>query len=277
MITISRTQSARLVGFVIVVLIALITRPSLAVVVTNHGGPILGASGHPFTIAPLYVGTWSGSTDPAVVDQQEFVQNVADYISRKYGPSSVPTFLAQYGVVAGASVAAPQFVAESPRAICDSDIRSTIATAQANGLASFGPNTLIVVFFSSGFSPGSTCSDNPSLAYHRSEALNKYYGVVMVDINLEVPGGFSLETAHEVFESATDPDIFLNPAWDNLGPPNVEICDNVPANVVFSYNGSVFPGCYDNSLSGNSTTTGYDPPTAFEPLSFRYPLMYPLN
>src|SRR5690349_10807385 len=64
-----------------------IASQAAADVVTNFGGPILGATGHPWTIAPLYVGSnWGSATSTAVLDHQRFLTNLADYVSGTYLP-----------------------------------------------------------------------------------------------------------------------------------------------------------------------------------------------
>jgi hypothetical protein len=248
--------------------------------VTNFGGPILGATGHPWTIAPLYVGSnWGGPTSSAVLEHQRLLNNLADYVSGTYlPPTGFATFLQQYGVVAKVTVAAPIVdTTQAARAICDSDIQTFITTNQgnANHLAAYGPDTLIMVFPSTGFT--SNCQTTATFAYHRALHANAYYGVSFADSALVGAGApFTIVTAHEIFESATDPYTGVtpnSPAWLNSSTGQ-EICDGAgwPS---FGFNGVQILGCWDNSLLGVASTTGYDPPTPFDPVSFLYSGIYP--
>jgi hypothetical protein len=265
------------IRFLLASVIMLLGRVATADVISNHGGPVLGASGKPFTIYPYYYGSgWGSATSPAVVEEQLFLTNLAAYISGKNVPAGVNTFLHQYGVVAGASVAAP-YVNATPTAttLSNQNILDAISAAQGGTnpkLPQYAANVLILFMPATGFSPCTTCGDGTWWGYHRAAAANKYYAVTFADAGCTGGGTlcFSLVTSHEVFESATDPGFSVNYAWDNFGPPNVEVCDNAPDSG-FRYMGSAFPGCWDNSLSGKATTTGYDPPTPFEPASFIVP------
>jgi len=244
-----------------------------AEVVTNHGGPILGASGHPWTIAPLYVGSnWGGPTSTAVLEQQRFLNDVADYVSGKYLPPAMGfrTFLAQYGVVAKVTIAAPVVdTTQTARPICDNDIQTFITTNQnnANHLAPYGANTLIMVFPSTGYT--SSCPSTATFAYHASARANAYYGVTFRDTDtVGARAPFTVAATHEVFEAATDP---AGNAWS---APNAEICD-YEGWELFGFNGAEILGCFDNSLGGAVSTTGYDAPTHFDPVSFLYSGVYP--
>jgi len=258
-----------------VVVLGMSSRAS-ADIVTDFGGPILGASGHPWTIAPLYVGSpWGGPTSTSVVAHQHFLNAVADYLSGKYLPATgIATFLEQYGVVAKVTIAAPVVdTTQTPRPICDNDIQTFITTNQGNGnhLAAYGPETLIMVFPSTGYT--SNCQATQTYAYHASAGANKYYGVSLADsatVGAHAP--FTVVTNHEIFESATNPYGAVSPAWAN--PMTGEICD-YDGWSLFGFNGSQLLGCWDNSLSGAVSTTGYDPPTHFDPVSFLYPGIYP--
>jgi len=268
-----------LARFLVVLVLVVIGRPASADVIANHGGPILGGAGNPFTIYPYYYGRgWGGATSLAVVDEQLFLTNLASYISGKYLPPGVNTFLRQYGVVSTASVASPVVnVTPTATTLSNQDILNAISAAQnANPptLPHYAANVLILVMPASGFSPCTSCDSIVWWGYHRAAGANQNYSVTFADsagCSSGTPLCFSLVTSHEVFESTTDPGFSVSYAWDNFGPPNVELCDDAPDNG-FSYMGSAFPGCYDNSLSGNPTTTGYDPPTAFEPVSFIVPI-----
>jgi hypothetical protein len=256
-----------------------IASQAAADVVTNFGGPILGAAGHPWTIAPLYVGSnWGSATSTAVLDHQRFLTNLADYVSGTYlPPTGMGTFLKQYGVVAKVTVAAPIVdTTQTARPICDSDIKTFITTNQgnANHLAAYGPDTLIMVFPSTGFT--SNCSATATFAYHSAVGANAYYGVSFADSATVGAGApFTVVTAHEIFEAATDPYVGVtpnSPAWAN--PSTGEICDGAGW-PTFGFNGVQILGCWDNSLGGAVSTTGYDPPTPFDPVSFLYSGLYP--
>jgi hypothetical protein len=267
-------RSKLLVRFITAFALMLLGRHASADVIANHGGPILGGAGNPFTIYPYYYGSgWGSATSSSVVNEQLFLTNVASFISGKYVPPGINTFLHQYGVVSTASVAAPVVnAAPTPTTLSNQDILNAIGAAQNAApptLPHYASNVLILIMLASGFSPCTSCDSIVWWGYHRAAAANEYYAVTFADAGCSsgTPSCFSLVTSHEIFESTTDPGFSVSYAWDNFGPPNIELCDNAPDNG-FSYMGSTFPGCYDNSLSGNPTTTGYDPPTAFEPISF---------
>jgi hypothetical protein len=232
---------------------------------TQHG-PVLTS----FTIYPYYYGAGWGADTSAyqIVAQQKGLTDIAAYISGKYVPAGIRTVISQYGGVTSATVA-PAVLnrTASSGALSESEIQTIIANGiAANQLPNWGSNVLIMVFPASGFYPSAGV-----WARHWSTGLNHYYGYVFADI-----GGFPLSAwiSHEIFEAATDPAITSSPAWE-VG--STEICDGPcqPGVTLWDYNGSLIAAPFDNTIGGNCSTTGYDPPTVFDPLAFLIPVLFP--
>jgi hypothetical protein len=248
-------------------------------VITDHGGAVLGASGQPFTIYPFYLGAGWGSINPpsaAVRANQEYLTNLASFISGRFVPPGIQPFISQYRVVAGASVGpAAGDITATPRQIDNAAIKNIIVAAQgASGdghLHAYGSNVLIIVFPGAGFTPCDPplCSDWSHVAYHRDDGPNRFYAVFFGSDSATAGFEVSQAVSHEVFEAATDP--ILGSAWEGVpSDPGKEVCDSTSA-PVFGYNGINIWRCFDKSLFGEQTTTGYDPPLAFDPVSFSVP------
>jgi hypothetical protein len=277
------------VGHLLVTVTLLFARSASAesAVIFDNRGAVLGASGQPFTIFPFYVGAGWGSITPpsaAVRAHQAYLTNLAAFTSGTFVPPGIQPFIKQYRVVAGASVGpAAGDTTAPPRLLGSEDIKTIITNAQAKPptdighLPPYASNVLIMVFPSTTFTPGpDVCAGGlTSGSYHCNAGPNKFFGVVFGSDTATGASDVNQVVSHEVFEAATDPGFPGNLAWDNLGPPNVEVCDS-NLNPTFGYNGIKIWQCFDNSLGGQQTTTGYDPPIAFDPVSFLYPTIYPL-
>ena len=226
---------------------------------------------------PFYLGARWGSINPpsaAVRAHQEYLTNLASFISGTFLPPGILPFIYQYRVVAGARAGpAAGDLTAAPRQIDNGAIQSIIAAAQGasgNGhLPAYGPNVLIMLFPDGGFTPCDTCSNWSSTAYHRDAGANSFYNVLFGDDTATCASQVSQAVSHEIFEATTDP--ILGSAWEDLtiSPPK-EICDSeVPP--VLGCSGINIWQCFDDSLGGQQTTTGYDPPLAFDPVSFSVP------
>jgi len=79
-------------------------QPACAQPLQYHGGPVLET----FEIYPLYYGTWSAGD---MNSQQDFLVNLAAYMSGKDAPAGSQPMMKQYGVnqatVAAAATASP--------------------------------------------------------------------------------------------------------------------------------------------------------------------------
>ena len=165
------------------------------------GGPVL----EHFTIYPLYYGDWS-QTD--IDTQQAYLKSLAAYISGEKAPAGEQPVIRQYGVmsatVAAAKTASP--AAKPNAAMTRTQVENVIASNQKNGkLPAFGPSTLIAVFLAHGFE----LAGCDGCAYHASNSTTAYWLVVPHDTGAP----YELSTAHEVFESATDPVVNDSKAW----------------------------------------------------------------
>jgi Bacterial tandem repeat domain 1 len=186
--------------------------------VQYHGGPIL----ENWTIYPIYFGNWTKADIDA---QQEFLTNLAEYISGENAPPGQQPTLWQYGprtaTVAPAATAnattspdqytstcnvPPPGTSNPPATLWDCDITQIIADNQkSHNLEQFGPERQIVVFPAPGFKPYPSCNCG---GYHHSLSDSSFYAVVY-----DMPSGgpvyagayFQGVTSHEIFEGATDP------------------------------------------------------------------------
>jgi hypothetical protein len=202
-----------------------------------HGGPVLET----FEIYPLYYGNWSETDLNA---QQEYLVNLAAYISGKDAPASSQPMIRQYGVnqatVAAAATASPD---ATPVTLAQADVLNIITKNQAAGiLPAFGPNVLIAVFPAHGF----TLTGCDGCGYHTSQSTSAFWTVVPADAGPTM----ALVTGHEIFESAADPGIGSFQAWDEPVDP----CDNAsPITLSFGQ----IPPVADNTNAGACSTTGY--------------------
>ena len=182
---------------------------------------------------PFYLGARWGSINPpsaAVRAHQEYLTNLASFISGTFLPPGILPFIYQYRVVAGARAGpAAGDLTAAPRQIDNGAIQSIIAAAQGasgNGhLPAYGPNVLIMLFPDGGFTPCDTCSNWSSTAYHRDAGANSFYNVLFGDDTATCASQVSQAVSHEIFEATTDP--ILGSAWEDLtiSPPK-EICDS---------------------------------------------------
>jgi hypothetical protein len=224
--------------FVLVTLATtLATRTGWADPLQYNGGPFLET----FVIYPLYYGNWSQAE---IAKQQDYIVNLAAYMSGKNAPANKQPVMKQYGVdevsVAAAAKAAPH---AQTGILTKKDVRDIIARNQnRKNLPAFGDHTLIVVFPAHGFSvDGTEC--NGCGGYHTSNSVTDFWAVVPADQG-------PLVIAHEIFESSADPAIDHFRGWDET----VDQCDNAPA--ITLWFGQIAPPI-DNMNGGTCSTTGY--------------------
>jgi Bacterial tandem repeat domain 1 len=165
------------------------------------GGPVL----EQFTIYPLYYGDWSHADIDA---QQAYLKSLAAYVSGEKAPAGQQPAIRQYGVM-GAAVAAA--VTASPTAkpnsaITRAELLNIIEANQKSGkLPPYGKTTLIALFLAHGFE----LQGCDRCSYHASNSNTEYWMVVPHDTGAP----YELSTAHEVFESATDPVVDNSSSW----------------------------------------------------------------
>jgi hypothetical protein len=202
----------------------------------DHGGPVIKSG----QVVPYYYGPWQSA---ALNQHQAYLTGLTQYLSGANASANTQSTLVQYGVTS-AGVAAPVTdPTANPVAMSDSDITNAIHAAQAlpagarGQLPPYSSTTVILFLLPTGVTATVHCG------YHSNEGVGKYYAVVTQDCGpwLEV-------TAHEVFETVTDPAVHVQQAWD-------EVVD--PCGTSFNLWFGPVPGAYDNSIHGCSTT-GYD-------------------
>ena len=213
----------------------LTARPSWATALQYHGGPYLQT----FEIYPLYYGDWAESD---ITARQNYVVNLAAYLSGVNAPASEQPMMKQYGVnqvtVAAAATANPK---ATPKVLSRKELLKIISNNQASGkLPAFGPNTLIVVFPAHGFSVNGC---NGCGGYHASQSTSAFWAVIPADQEQVV-------IAHEVFEASTDPAVNNFQGWDEA----VDQCDSAsPITLSFG----PIPPAIDNTNGGTCSTSGY--------------------
>jgi hypothetical protein len=227
-----------------------------------HGGPVLST----FTIYPLYYGKWQSAD---ITAQQNYLINLASYMSGQNAPAGQQPMMKQYGVnqvsIAPYAVSGVLNVPNQPdpnptvpdpcvSATClwQGDLRYIIQTNQAAGrLPPYGSNSLIVVFPAHGMGLHG-CN---GCGYHHSESYSAYWAVVPEDAGafgeLNAKDGFQLVTAHEVFEASVNPSINNSPAWDEA----VDQCDNAYA-ISPPYIPIRIPPATDNTAGGFCNSNG---------------------
>jgi len=233
------------------------------------GGPVL----EQFTIYPLYYGNWSQADIDA---QQAYLKSLAAYISGDKAPAGQQPVIRQYGVmeasVASAVTASP---AATPNpAMTRTELLDIIDTNQKNGkLPPYGSTTLIALFLAHGFE----LQGCDRCSYHASNSNTEYWLVVPHDTGAP----YELSTAHEVFESATDPVVDDSSSWGWLtggyypngssSPVNDEMVDECGNNTITLTNLDIqIPEVTDNTrgvflgnpaknvpAGGSCSTTGY--------------------
>ncbi len=232
------------------------------------GGPVLET----FEIYPLYYGDWSAAD---IATEQTYLTTLAAYISGQDAPAGEQPLIRQYGVNA-ATVAAAQTADHSatPKTLSRNEILKIISNNQASGkLPAYGPNSLLLVLPAHGFTlPG--CD---GCSYHASNSITEFWAVVPADSGPNM----QLVTAHEVFESATDPVVndqadwgWLTGAYYPAGSStlaNSEMVDQCGNNTITLSNlGIQIPQAMDNTAGitvgnpsenqppgGTCSTTGY--------------------
>jgi len=196
-----------------------------------YGGPILET----FTVYPLYFGNPSGpgAWSAALIGQQQtYLTHLVDYISGVNAPANQQPMLRQYGVFEAklhppAEATAPSTPSNPcysstasayPTTLTHSDIICIIKANQAAGtLPPFGDHTVIALFLAPGFF-AAPCG---TAGCHQSEAVGQYW--LAVPLVFDSMGhydifGFQVTSAHEVFESATDPAVNGPPPVCSLPP-----------------------------------------------------------
>jgi hypothetical protein len=196
-----RTSAWVLTCFVLLIASALPAFAQPYYALEYYGGPVL----EHFTIYPLYYGDWSTADIDA---QQAYLRALAAYISGDKAPAGTQPMIRQYGVLS-ASVA--DHVTADPTAKPNTSetydqLVSIIKANQKNGkLPAFSSTTLIAVFLAHGFQ----LSGCDGCAYHASLSSTAFWLVVPHDTGAP----YQLSTAHEVMESATDPEVDDQTAW----------------------------------------------------------------
>ena len=165
-----------------------------------YGGPVLET----FKIYPLYYGDWSQAD---IDSQQAYLTSLTAYISGVKAPAGEQPLIRQYGVnsasVAEAVTASPT---ATPRTMTRAELVSIITANQSSKkLPPFGSTTLIALFLAHGFK----LQGCDGCSYHASNSKTAIWMVVPHDTGAP----YQLSTAHEVFESATDPVVNDQPDW----------------------------------------------------------------
>jgi hypothetical protein len=232
----------KIIGLSVVIGICILSllaggQPAYAQPLQYHGGPVLET----FRIYPLYYGDWS---ETEIKAQQEYLVNLAGYLSGKNAPASSQPMMKQYGVnqatVAPAATASPSATATT---LARADVLNIIKKNQAAGtLPAFGPSTLIMVFPAHGF----TLASCDGCGYHTSESSSAFWSVVPADAGPTL----ALVTSHEVFEASADPAVASFQGWDEA----VDQCDSATS-ITLSF--GQIPPATDNTNAGACSTTGY--------------------
>ncbi len=239
---VARLSAAFLMGIMSV----LTGRADSPVPLQYHGGPFLET----FEIYPLYYGIWTGSE---IDTRQDYLVNLAAYMSGKNAPAFEQPAMKQYGVdqvtVAAAKTASPDAKPGS-QPLSRDEVLNIIEANQDNGkLPAFGSHRLIVLFPGLGFSvsgEGGACPET-SGACHGSESTSAFWAVVPLGQEL-------LVVAHEIFEASADPGIGTFKGWDEA----VDQCENSPNKVTLSSFGNMrISPVTDNTNGGACSTTGY--------------------
>lgn len=200
-----------------------------------HGGPFL----QNFQIYPLYYGNWSASE---ITAQQDYVANLAAYMSGAGAPAGQQSMMKQYGVdqvtVAAPATASPL---AKPAVLTRTAVLNIIHANQGTGnLPAFAANRLLIVFPAHGFSV--TGCDGCG-GFHASQSTSAFWAVVPADQKRVV-------IAHEIFESSADPAVNNFVGWDEA----VDQCDSA-SNIDLSF--GPIPPATDNTHAGACSTTGY--------------------
>jgi Bacterial tandem repeat domain 1 len=213
----------------------LASRPGWTKPLQYNGGPFLET----FTIYPLYYGAW---TQAEINTQQQYVVNLAAYMSGQNAPSGQQPMMKQYGVdqvsVAAAKTASPS---AKPIVLTPSDVLAIVTANQKSGkFPAFTAGRLLVVFPAHGFSVND-CSGCG--AYHSSQSTSAFWAVIPADQG-------DLVIAHELFEASADPGVNSFVGWDEA----VDQCDSAkPITLSFGQ----IPPANDNTNGGKCSTTGY--------------------
>jgi|ERR1039458_2457573 hypothetical protein len=219
------------------------------------GGPVLSN----FKIYPLYYGAW---TPAQIKAQQDYLAGLTAYISGVGAPKGEVPMLTQYGVV-GASVA--KEATANPKASGSLTQKELVKIINNNigKLHAFDTHTLIMVFPGA----GSTLPGCTGCGYHASESNTAFWAVVPQNAGPTL----ALVTAHEVFESATDPaDNNTKGMISKNGQEAVDGCNSpIPKFPFISLSFGQIPGAADNTQGGACNKTGYiHAPEKFNQITF---------
>jgi len=207
-----------------------------------HGGPVL----EKFTIYPLYYGGW---TDAEIATWQNYLVDLAAYMSGDKAPAFEQPMMKQYGIdhvdVAAAVHASPNAKA-GKAALTRKQVLDIIEAAQDDkNLPAFGSHKLLVLLPGDGFNAyGGVCGKGGGC--HSSESTSAFWAVIPKNQELVV-------VAHEVFESAADPAIDTFQGWDEA----VDQCDSAKNITLSAFSGMQIPPATDNTHAGACSTTGY--------------------
>ena len=232
------------------------------------GGPVLDH----FRIHVLYWGQWTKAERDA---EQNYLKNLAAYMSGKQAPDGKVPTISQYGV-ASVTLDEHQYTADTDES-CGKPTGCGITHAGLAGpiggpllhssviwnaqhrrddpLPGFGRYTLIVVllphrYFLTG------CKSACSGAYHSSQSLTEFWAVIPEDQAQVVIG-------HEVQEASANPAVDHKLGWGETADP----CGGTPFVTLTKLGGIQIPEIADNTRGGACNPTGYiSKPSLIQPV-----------
>ena len=226
----------------------------------DSGGPVLDH----FTIHALYWGKWTKAERDA---EQDYLRNLAAYMSGDKAPDGEVPTIRQYGVEK-VTLDEHQFTADTDES-CDKPIKgcgmkhpdlagpiggpllhsSIIYKAQHRSddpLPGFGPHTLIAVLLPHHYVLTDCKPYKCGGAYHSSESKTEYWTAIPEDQGQQV-------IAHEVQEASANPAIDNAPGWPEVADP----CDGTPGITLRQLGGIQIAEIADNTRGGACNPTGY--------------------
>jgi hypothetical protein len=209
----------------------------------DKGGPVLAT----FKIYPLYWGQW---TPAQIKAHQDYLKDLAAYISGVGAPKGEEPMLTQYGVNKASVAAAVTANPKAAKTLSRDEIVNIIKN-NAGKLPAFDAHTLIMVFLGT----GSELTAGPGRGYHHSESNTAFWAAVPQNAGPTL----ALVTAHEVFEAATDPGDDNSKGWiTKKGQEAVDGCNSPKYPFInLSFWKIQIPGAADNTQGGTCSTTGY--------------------
>lgn len=219
------------------------------------GGPVLST----FKIYPLYYGVW---TSAQIKAQQDYLAGLTAYLSGVGAPKGEVPMLTQYGVNAASRAAAVTANPNAKGSLSKTELVKII-NDNIGKLHAFDTHTLIMVFPGT----GSTLPGCTGCGYHASESNTAFWAVVPQNAGPTL----ALVTAHEVFESATDPGIDNSKGLiSHNGQEAVDGCNNpIPTYPFINLSFGQIPGAADNTQGGACNKTGdIHVPEKFNQISF---------